>query len=98
MAAKLGGKVERADRREYGFAQLEVSPPTELLAGLPSPLRVWNSHGDPVTEAPPGFRVTGRTENAVSAIENSAATTNPVGVHPEVRHTDLGRDIPRRVV
>jgi GMP synthase (glutamine-hydrolysing) len=98
MAAKLGGKVERADRREYGFAQLEVSPPTELLAGLPSPLRVWNSHGDHVTEVPPGFRVTGRTENAVSAIENSAARMYAVEFHPEVRHTDRGCDILRRFV
>src|SRR5213594_4417112 len=98
MAAKLGGKVERADRREYGFAQLEVSPPTELLADLPSPLRVWNSHGDHVTEVPPGFRVTGRTENAVSAIENSAARMYAVEFHPEVRHTDRGCDILRRFV
>jgi GMP synthase (glutamine-hydrolysing) len=98
MSAKLGGKVEPAARREYGFAQLETFPPTELLAGLPSPLRVWNSHGDHVAEVPPGFRITGRTENAVSVIENSQAKMYAVEFHPEVRHTDRGSDILKRFV
>jgi len=98
MSAKLGGKVEPAARREYGFAQLETFPPSELLAGLPSPLRVWNSHGDHVAEVPPGFRITGRTENAVSVIENSQAKMYAVEFHPEVRHTDRGSDILKRFV
>ena len=98
MSAKLGGKVEPAGRREYGFAQLEIFPPSELLAGLPSPLRVWNSHGDHVAEVPPDFRVTGRTENAVSVIENSQARMYAVEFHPEVRHTDRGSEILKRFV
>jgi GMP synthase (glutamine-hydrolysing) len=96
MSAKLGGKVEAAGRREYGFAQLEISQPSELLAGLPSPLRVWNSHGDHVVEVPPGFHVTGRTENAISVIENPQAKMYAVEFHPEVRHTDRGGEILRR--
>ncbi len=96
MAHKLGGKVERATRREYGFARLEVSEPSELLAGFGSPLRVWNSHGDHVTEVPPGFRVTGRTENAISVIENRDARMYAVEFHPEVRHTERGGEILRR--
>ena len=98
MSAKLGGKVEPAARREYGFAQLEIFPPSELLAGLPSPLRVWNSHGDHVAEVPPGFRTTGRTENAISVIENSLAKMYAVEFHPEVRHTDRGSDILKHFV
>ncbi len=98
MAARLGGKVEHAERREYGFAELEISPPTELLEGLPSPLRVWNSHGDHVVEVPSGFRVTGRTRNAVSVIENPRAGMFAVEFHPEVRHTDRGQEILRRFV
>jgi GMP synthase (glutamine-hydrolysing) len=98
ISAKLGGKVEPAARREYGFARLEVFPPSELLAGLPSPLRVWNSHGDHVAEVPPGFRITGRTENAVSVIENSQARIYAVEFHPEVRHTDRGSEILKRFV
>ncbi|MGH9352296.1 MAG: glutamine-hydrolyzing GMP synthase, partial [Terriglobia bacterium] len=98
MAASLGGKVEPASRREYGFAELEIIPPSELLEGLPSPLRVWNSHGDHVTKVPPGFRVTGKTENAISVMENSEARMYAVEFHPEVRHTSQGSDILRRFV
>ncbi len=98
MSAKLGGKVEPAARREYGFAQLEIFPPSALLAGLSSPLRVWNSHGDHVAEVPPGFHITGRTENAVSVIENFQAKMYAVEFHPEVRHTDRGGEILKRFV
>jgi GMP synthase (glutamine-hydrolysing) len=98
MSFKLGGKVEPASRREYGLAQLDIFEPTELLHGIPSPLRVWNSHGDQVAEVPPGFRITGRTENAVSVIENSRRRMYAVEFHPEVRHTDCGSDILGRFV
>jgi GMP synthase (glutamine-hydrolysing) len=96
MAAKMGGRVEPARRREYGFAQLNISPPSDLLEGLKSPLRVWNSHGDHVAEIPPGFRITGRTENAVSVIENAASKMYAVEFHPEVHHTEQGSEILRR--
>jgi len=98
MSHKLGGKVEPAARREYGFAQLDIAERTELLAGIPSALRVWNSHGDHVAEVPPGFRITGRTENAVSVIENSQTKMYAVEFHPEVRHTERGSDILRNFV
>lgn len=98
MSAKLGGKVEPASRREYGFAQLVIDSSSNLLAGLPSPLRVWNSHGDHVVDVPPGFRVAGRTENAVSVIENPEARMYALEFHPEVRHTDRGSEILRRFV
>ncbi|HEV2417715.1 MAG TPA: glutamine-hydrolyzing GMP synthase [Terriglobia bacterium] len=98
MAASLGGKVEPASRREYGFAELEIIPPSELLEGLPSPLRVWNSHGDHVTQVPPGFSVTGKTENAISVMENSEGRMYAVEFHPEVRHTTQGSEILRRFV
>ena len=98
MSWKLGGKVESAARREYGFAQLEILPPTQLLNGLESPLRVWNSHGDHVVEVPPGFEITGRTENAVSVIENPQTRMYAVEFHPEVHHTQQGREIIQRFI
>ena len=98
MAAKMGGRVEAARRREYGFAQLDILPPSDLLEGLKSPLRVWNSHGDHVARVPPGFRITGRTENAVSVIENGASKMYAVEFHPEVHHTEQGSEILRRFV
>ena len=98
MSHKLGGKVEPAARREYGFAQLDAAGPGEILRGIPTPLRVWNSHGDHVTKVPPGFQITGRTENAVSVIENPQLKQYAVEFHPEVRHTDRGSQILRNFV
>jgi len=98
MSYKLGGKVEAASRREYGFAPLDITPPSEILAEIPSPLRVWNSHGDHVVEVPPGFVVTGRTENAISVIENPQTKMYAVEFHPEVRHTDRGAQILKNFV
>src|SRR6266705_3080136 len=71
----LGGKVEKAQRREYGRAQLSVDDSKEhgesrLFIGVPTGLRVWNSHGDHVRALPAGFRTVGRTENAIAAVED----------------------------
>jgi GMP synthase (glutamine-hydrolysing) len=98
MSHKLGGKVEPAGRREYGFAKLDVASSDGLLRGLPSPLRIWNSHGDHVVEVPPGFQITGRTENAISVIENPVERMFAVEFHPEVHHTERGAEILRRFV
>jgi GMP synthase (glutamine-hydrolysing) len=98
IAWQLGGRVEPARRREYGFAQLEIYPSTKLLQGFESPVRVWNSHGDHVAEVPPGFSITGRTENAISVIENPNAKIYALEFHPEVRHTEHGAEILKRFV
>jgi GMP synthase (glutamine-hydrolysing) len=96
----LGGNVEKADRREYGSAQLQIENGKEggeclLFSGTPASLRVWNSHGDHVGALPPGFRTVGRTENAIAAIEDPARKIYAVEFHPEVRHTQQGTEILR---
>ena len=93
MAHNLGGRVERADRKEYGRAELLVKDGSPLFAGLPKKLRIWNSHGDHVRALPAGFHVTGETGNAVSAAEDPARKLYAVQFHPEVRHTDGGSEI-----
>lgn len=98
MSHKLGGKVEPAGRREYGFARLEMHAPSEIMKGVPNPLRVWNSHGDHVVAVPPGFEITGRTENAISVIEAPARKMYALEFHPEVHHTEHGSDILRNFV
>jgi GMP synthase (glutamine-hydrolysing) len=94
----LGGKVERAERREYGRAQLDREGDSVLFTGLPGEVKIWNNHGDHVVSLPGGFRVTGRTDNAVSAVENCARKLFGVQFHPEVHHTDRGTDILRNFV
>jgi GMP synthase (glutamine-hydrolysing) len=90
----LGGKVVRAEAREYGPAQLDIEKrDSTLFTGLPASLKIWNSHGDHVVGLPDGFHVTGRTDNAVAAIEDASRRYYGVEFHPEVNHTDRGRDI-----
>jgi len=96
----LGGKVERAERREYGRAQLNIENnggdgASDLFTGVARSLRVWNSHGDHVMELPPGFRTVGRTANAVAAVEDRARKIYAVEFHPEVNHTEQGTEILR---
>jgi GMP synthase (glutamine-hydrolysing) len=97
IAKTLGGKVEPAGRREYGRADFaaEVAENGELFRGLPGKLRIWNSHGDHVLAVPPGFRTTGKTENAIAAIQNTEKRIHAVQFHPEVNHTEQGTAILR---
>ncbi len=98
MTHNLGGRVERADRREYGRKELLVKDGSPLFTGLPKKLRIWNSHGDHVRALPAGFHVTGETDNAVSAAEDPSRKLYAVQFHPEVRHTDCGSEILRNFV
>ncbi|HKS67350.1 MAG TPA: glutamine-hydrolyzing GMP synthase [Candidatus Acidoferrales bacterium] len=98
MAHTLGGKVERASRREYGPAELGIREESPLFKSLPRHLKVWESHGDHVVGLPEGFEITGRTENAVAAVENRAKKFYGVEFHPEVKHTDRGTEILRNFV
>lgn len=95
MTHTLGGRVERAERREYGPAELGVKEESPLFKGLPRQIKVWESHGDHVVGLPEGFQITGRTENAVAAVENRAKKFYGVEFHPEVKHTDRGTEILR---
>ena len=94
---QMGGKVRPAPEREYGRAQLDISDGSRLLNAVPSPLPVWNSHGDEVIELPDGFRRTARTSSAASAvvgaIEDPARGIYALQFHPEVRHTAHGDEI-----
>jgi GMP synthase (glutamine-hydrolysing) len=96
----LGGKVEKAERREYGRAQLNVDESvgqngSDLFTGIPASLRVWNSHGDHVRTLPEGFRTIGKTENAIAAVENPQRKIYAVEFHPEVNHTERGTEVLR---
>lgn len=94
IAAQLGGIVESAARREYGFARLTVmNTESRLFQNLPAQMDVWMSHGDHVATPPAGFRVTALTDNALNAIEDDERGIYGVQFHPEVVHTEYGADI-----
>ncbi len=94
----LGGKVERAERREYGPAEVDLRNGSALFAGLPRRLKIWMSHGDHVRALPPGFQITGVSANGLSAAEDPARRIFAVQFHPEVRHTERGSEILRNFV
>ena len=95
MTHVLGGKVRPAEKREYGHATVEILDGSRLFTGLPKLLSVWMSHGDEAMELPQGFRLIGKTSNAVAAIENPEMKMFAVQFHPEVHHTKLGTEILR---
>jgi GMP synthase (glutamine-hydrolysing) len=93
LAHALGGKVEPAERREYGRAELAVEKSSKLFGDCPDRFTIWNSHGDHVVGLPEGFTVTGRTDNAIGSAENVAKKLYGVEFHPEVNHTEHGTEI-----
>ncbi len=94
IAQKLGGKVERSARREYGPGELTVDRTCALFKKLPDKLAVWNSHGDKITKLPKGFRALGKTENSPHAvIGDTKKHIYGLQFHPEVAHTPKGTKI-----
>jgi len=97
MAHELGGRVVPSENREYGPVELEVLQPGVLFRDLPRRFRVWMSHGDRVEALPPGFHPTARTEvTPFAAFEDPVRHRFAVQFHPEVSHTQYGREILKR--
>ncbi|MCH2394631.1 glutamine-hydrolyzing GMP synthase [Oceanibaculum sp.] len=94
MAAQLGGTVESGHHREFGRALLDVKEPSGLFDGVWAPGEkhtVWMSHGDRITQLPPGFKVKGVSQNAPYAlIEDEGRHYYGLMFHPEVVHTPDG--------
>jgi GMP synthase (glutamine-hydrolysing) len=95
MAHQLGGKVDASSHREYGPAVIEIDEPCALFEGLPSSLAVWMSHGDRITEAPPGFRTIGHSSNSPHAAISDGRYRFGIQFHPEVVHTPQGIEVLR---
>lgn len=93
---QLGGKVEPADKREYGKADVEFNAGNPLVTGLEARQTVWMSHGDHVTELPAGFKVDASTSHApVAAMSDASRGIYAVQFHPEVRHSVYGNEMLR---
>jgi GMP synthase (glutamine-hydrolysing) len=107
MAAQLGGKVEWSDHREFGYAEVRARGHTRLLDGIQDfttpeghgMLKVWMSHGDKVTELPPGFKLMASTPSCpIAGMADEARGYYAVQFHPEVTHTLQGRALLERFV
>jgi GMP synthase (glutamine-hydrolysing) len=97
MAQTLGGEVAATGQREYGRTRLLVTKPGILLEDLAADEQVWMSHGDAVTRAPEGFRVTSRTDAIpIASMEDPKRSMYAVQFHPEVAHTPKGVAVMKR--
>ena len=104
MAAQLGGEVESAEHKEFGYA--EITPiQSKLLADFNDSesdepmLKVWMSHGDRVKSIPEGFVASAESVNSpLAAMEDVNRQFYGVQFHPEVTHTPQGHAILERFV
>ncbi len=100
-----GGRVEKADSREYGRANLEfINQNNPLFRGFENNSQVWMSHGDTITAIPAGAEVIASTKH----VQNAAYFIPPtkeeqkgvyaVQFHPEVFHSVQGTLLLRNFV
>lgn len=94
MGKMLGGEIVSSKRREYGLGTLSFKGGGKLLAGIKSPIQVWNSHGDKIEKLPKGFKAVGMTENSAYAlVADESRRFYGMQFHPEVVHTPRGMEI-----
>ena len=107
MAVQLGGAVDAADHREFGYAEVRAHGHTRLLDGIEDfstaqghgMLKVWMSHGDKVTALPPGFKLMASTPSCpIAGMADEARGYYALQFHPEVTHTLQGAALLTRFV
>ncbi|PWJ50291.1 glutamine-hydrolyzing GMP synthase [Faecalicatena contorta] len=92
MMHVLGGKVGRADVREYGKTEVLIDKTSsKVFADVAASTICWMSHFDAVSQVAPGFEITAHTADCpVAAAENEADKLYAIQFHPEVLHTVEG--------
>jgi GMP synthase (glutamine-hydrolysing) len=99
MTEQLGGRVEKADKREFGKANLKISLSNGLFDGLvanSTQHQVWMSHGDRIEELPAGFEISATSEHSpLAAIRHPEKNLYGVQFHPEVVHSLIGEEVLR---
>jgi GMP synthase (glutamine-hydrolysing) len=91
-----GGEVARAERREYGPADLVIDDDSDLFHGFTrsDATRVWMSHGDKMSAAPKGWPILAHSRNSpIAAFADPERRRFGVQFHPEVVHTPRGQQI-----
>ena len=97
LTRQLGGEVSRTGRGEYGRTPLTLTGRSPLFVDWPEDAEVWMSHGDAITRVPDGFVATASSPDApVAALHDGERAIYGVQFHPEVAHTERGRDLLER--
>ena len=94
IAHMAGGVVSSADNSsEYGKIELDIRDHA-LFEDIPGRSVCWMSHHDYISEAPDGFSVIASTDKCpVAAMCDDSRRIYGVQFHPEVTHTEYGRQI-----
>ena len=107
MAIQLGGQVEAADHREFGYAEVRARGHSRLLTDIEDHtssegyglLDVWMSHGDQVTQLPEGFKTIASTATApIAGMADEERCFYALQFHPEVTHTRQGLRLLKRFI
>ncbi len=96
LVHQFGGRVEKSSHREFGPAKLFIKRHVGIFDGLPEEFTVWMSHSDRVEMLPDGFEAIATSENSpCAAIRSIDDRYYGVQFHPEVVHTQNGKEILR---
>ena len=96
MINSLGGRVKKAKRREYGYAELNIRKMDGIFSKVGKNTTSWMSHGDSIEKLPAGFSVIASTSNTrIAAAENLKKSFYGLQFHPEVEHTPRGKTMLR---
>ena len=96
MTYVMGGKVTKANVREYGVLPVEIDSESLLFKNFNNTNNCLMSHTDFVSELPEGFKVIAKTESCpIAAMENQKRKFYGIQFHPEVNDTVAGIDIIR---
>jgi len=94
IAQEFGGTVKKADSREYGRVKLEINVNDDLFKDIEQNPLCWMSHTDYIEKAPESFEITAKSETCpVCAMKNAEKKIYAVQFHPEVEHTEKGREV-----
>lgn len=99
MIHALGGKVEKAAKREYGFAELNIKEASGIFENIENNTSCWMSHGDAIVSLPKDFRATASTANTgFAAVADAKRNLYGLQFHPEVHHTPKGKQMLKNFV
>ena len=96
LAHSFGGDVQEKNSGEYGLSKLHVDNSHDIFSDIPNDINTWMSHMDQVVKIPANWNIIARSSNEIiGAVSNKDSSRIGLQFHPEVIHTDYGKEIIR---
>ncbi len=90
----MGGTVSNSKNAEFGNTIIGIRHNSRLFQGLPDKITAWMSHHDIVEKMPDGFQLAAVSSGEkIAAIFDEKKNIYGLQFHPEVTHTEKGKDI-----